>query len=105
MLFEDACWPMTLDSMQHIGEQYQLVKPALQALAAAYPEHILLEHVSEKMYIWACELWYSYAMEVSPLLFCPNKSATRAAVRLLNQMFAMADTLLYLHLCFLFSAD
>ena len=50
--------------MQHIKEQYKSAQPVLQALTAAYPEDITSNMVEEDMFIWACELWYSYAIEV-----------------------------------------
>jgi hypothetical protein len=50
--------------MQHIREQYRGAQPELQALTAAYPEEITSEMVAEDMFIWACDLWYSYAIEV-----------------------------------------
>ena len=51
--------------MQHVRGEYQAALPALQALLAAFPEHIKPEQVSEERFLWACSLWYSYAMEAS----------------------------------------
>ena len=49
---------------QHIREQYRAAQPVLQALTAAYPDDITPDLVTEDKFIWACELWYSYAIEV-----------------------------------------
>ena len=51
--------------VQHVRAEYQAALPALQALLAAFPEHITPEQVSEERFLWACSLWYSYAMEAS----------------------------------------
>lgn len=50
---------------QHVSAQYEAALPALQALLAAYPQHVTPEQVSKASFLWACDLWYSYAMEAS----------------------------------------
>lgn len=42
--------------------------PALSALTRAFPEDIPPEHVSQEAFLWASQLWYSYAMHVSSQL-------------------------------------
>ena len=49
--------------LQHVRAQYQTALPALQALLAAYPQHITPEQLCEARFLWAVDLWYSYAME------------------------------------------
>ncbi len=67
--------------VQHIKQQYQAAQPLLQALTAAYPEDITPGMVDEDMFTWACELWYSYAIEV-----CQHPSITQHVIwRLLHQ--------------------
>ena len=51
--------------VQHVHAEFEAALPALRALLAAFPEHIKPEQVSEERFLWACSLWYSYAMEVS----------------------------------------
>ena len=51
--------------LQHVRAQYQAALPAMQALLAAYPQHITAEQLSEESFLWACDIWYSYAMEAS----------------------------------------
>lgn len=58
--------------VQHIRQQYLAAQPLLQALTAAYPDDISPDMVDEDMFTWACELWYSYAIEV-----CRNPLTTQ----------------------------
>ena len=51
--------------LQHIKEQYQGLKPILDALVAAYPAHLEAAWFSWDAYLWAVQLWYAYAMKVS----------------------------------------
>ncbi|BDA42806.1 probable actin-histidine N-methyltransferase [Coccomyxa sp. Obi] len=53
-----------VEARQHIRQQYQAAQPLLQELTAAYPDDITPDMVDEDMFTWACELWYSYAIEV-----------------------------------------
>lgn len=41
------------------------MKGLLQALVTAYPDVIPQEHMSYPAYLWAVQLWYAYAMQVS----------------------------------------
>lgn len=49
---------------QHIKEQYEGLKPILDALVAAYPAHLEAAWFSWDAYLWAVQLWYAYAMKV-----------------------------------------
>ncbi|KAL0018977.1 hypothetical protein WJX79_002006 [Trebouxia sp. C0005] len=49
---------------QHIQEQYQGLKPILDALVTAYPAHLEAAWFSWDAYLWAVQLWYAYAMKV-----------------------------------------
>ncbi len=51
--------------LQHIKEQYEGLKPILDALVAAYPAHVEAAWFSWDAYLWAVQLWYAYAMKVS----------------------------------------
>ena len=51
-------------SLQHVSDQYEAMRPLLEALVTAYPSIIRPEHVSHDSYLWAVMLWYAYAMEV-----------------------------------------
>ena len=51
--------------VQHIKEQYEALKPILDALVAAYPQHLQAAWFSWEAYLWAVQLWYAYAMQVS----------------------------------------
>lgn len=53
------------DVLQHIKQQYQELKPILDALVAAYPAHLQAAWFSWEAYLWAVQLWYAYAMQVS----------------------------------------
>lgn len=50
--------------MQHIKEQYGALKPILDALVTAYPQHLKAAWFSWEAYLWAVQLWYAYAMKV-----------------------------------------
>lgn len=51
-------------SVQHLKEQYEALRPVLDALVRAYPPHIKPEYVTYESYLWAVELWYAYAIQV-----------------------------------------
>ncbi|CAL8467547.1 g7085 [Coccomyxa elongata] len=53
-----------IEARQHIRQQYVAAQPVMQALTVAYPDDITPDMVDEDMFTWACELWYSYAIEV-----------------------------------------
>lgn len=52
--------------LQHIMAQYEEVKPILDALVTAYPQQLQGSWLSWEAYLWAVQLWYAYAMQVSP---------------------------------------
>ena len=52
-------------SLQHIKDQYDALKPILYALVAAYPAHFEAAWFTWEAYLWAVQLWYAYAMQVS----------------------------------------
>ncbi len=49
----------------HLAAQRAAAEPLFAALLAAYPEHLKPEWFSLENYVWAAELFYSYAFEVS----------------------------------------
>ncbi|MEW5300954.1 MAG: hypothetical protein WDW36_003841 [Sanguina aurantia] len=53
-----------LGARQHLLEQYQGARPALDALLEAYPKYLQPEMFGFAEYLWACELWYAYAIQV-----------------------------------------
>lgn len=53
--------------------------PALSALTRAFPEDISPEHVSHEAFLWASQLWYSYAMHVSSQKSCAVQPFGRCA--------------------------
>ena len=64
--------------LQHIMEQYQGLKPILDALVAAYPAHLEAAWFSWDAYLWAVQLWYAYAMKVS--IQAPAASSCRCSL-------------------------
>jgi hypothetical protein len=56
--------------------------PALSALTRAFPEDIPPEHVSQEAFLWASQLWYSYAMHVSSQISCAVHPFRRCACSL-----------------------
>jgi histone-lysine N-methyltransferase SETD3 len=48
----------------HLRAQFAATRPLMDALLAAYPQHLRPEWFSYEAYVWAAELWYSYAFEV-----------------------------------------
>lgn len=58
----------------HLRKQYQATRPILDILLQAYPRYLESDWFEYEQYVWAAELWYSYAFEVD---FPPNpKSKT-----------------------------
>lgn len=50
---------------QHLKLNYESIYPWLHSLHTAYPDVISAEIISYQSYLWATQLWYAYAMEVS----------------------------------------
>ena len=51
--------------LQHIEDQYQELKPVLDALVTAYPQQLRADWFTWEAFLWAVQLWYAYAMQVS----------------------------------------
>lgn len=49
---------------QHVRQQYEEIKPILEALVTAYPAYMQPEWFTWEAYLWAVQLWYAYAMQV-----------------------------------------
>jgi hypothetical protein len=49
--------------MQHLAEKYAALAPVLATLLAAYPQHVTAEQLAWPSYLWAAQLWYSYAIQ------------------------------------------
>ncbi len=64
--------------LQHIKEQYEGLKPILDALVAAYPAHLEAAWFSWDAYLWAVQLWYAYGMKVS--IHAPAASICRCSL-------------------------
>lgn len=56
-------------AQRHIQTQYEASRPLFEALLKAYPQYLQPEWFTYDMYVWAIELWYSYAFEVG-LVYC-----------------------------------
>lgn len=48
----------------HLQSQYEATRALFDILLAAYPQHLEAGWFRFENYLWACELWYSYAFEV-----------------------------------------
>jgi hypothetical protein len=46
-------------------QQHAALQPVFAALLAAYPEHLKEQQFSMDSFMWAAQLWYAYAMQVS----------------------------------------
>ncbi len=69
--------------LQHLREQFDSLRPLLQALLQAYPGLLQPEWLTWEAFLWAVECWYAYAIEVSDrlqrcaaLLACLNTHST-----------------------------
>ena len=51
-------------NLQHVRQQYEEIKPILEALVTAYPAYMQSEWFTWEAYLWAVQLWYAYAMQV-----------------------------------------
>ena len=51
--------------LQHIMAQYEELKRILDALVTAYPQQLQASWLSWEAYLWAVQLWYAHAMQVS----------------------------------------
>lgn len=51
-------------AQKHIKDQYHATLPIFNMLVQAYPELLKEEWFSYEQYLWAVELWYSYAFAV-----------------------------------------
>ena len=61
----------------HLRKQYQATRPILDILLEAYPQYLNPDWFEYDKYVWAAELWYSYAFEVE---FPPNTKSKTAMV-------------------------
>jgi histone-lysine N-methyltransferase SETD3 len=48
----------------HLRAQFEATRPLLDALLEAYPQHLSPEWFAYERYVWAAELFYSYAFEI-----------------------------------------
>jgi hypothetical protein len=48
----------------HLRAQYDLTRPLMDVLLTAYPAHLERGWFEYEAYVWAAELFYSYAFEV-----------------------------------------
>ena len=55
----------TCSVLQHIEGQYQELRLILDALVTAYPQQLQADWFTWESYLWAVQLWYAYAMQVS----------------------------------------
>ena len=65
---------LSLLYMQHVRQQYEEVKPILDALVAAYPSYMQPDWFTLEAYLWAVQLWYAYAMQVGLLCIAPTQA-------------------------------
>ncbi|WPT18035.1 Actin-histidine N-methyltransferase [Picochlorum sp. SENEW3] len=51
-------------AQKHIRDQYDACAPLFDALVTAYPKYLTRDMFTYDRYVWAVELWYSYAFEI-----------------------------------------
>ncbi len=51
-------------AQKHIRDQYDTCIPLFEALVTAYPTYLTSDMFTYERYVWAVELWYSYAFEI-----------------------------------------
>ena len=51
-------------AQKHIRDQYNACKPLFEVLLSAYPTYLTPDMFTYTRYVWAVELWYSYAFEI-----------------------------------------
>ena len=51
-------------AQQHLRAQYDATRPVLDMLLAAYPQALRRDMLEWDAFLWACELFYSYAFDV-----------------------------------------
>ncbi len=59
-----CCCTATVLLLQHLREKFHALAPIFKTLCSAYPAFIKPELFEWGAYIWAAELWYSYAIQV-----------------------------------------
>ena len=61
----------------HLRAQYDATRPLFDILLTAYPQHLSREWFDYAAYVWAAELFYSYAFEIE---FPPNPTSKTVMV-------------------------
>jgi hypothetical protein len=61
----------------HLKAQFENTRPLFEALLKAYPDYFQPEWFEYDSYVWAAELWYSYAFEIE---FPPNEKSKTVMV-------------------------
>lgn len=59
-----------VSNLQHVRQQYEDIRPILEAMVVAYPAYMQPEWFTWEAYLWAVQLWYAYAMQVCHMLPC-----------------------------------